>query len=82
MIDIFFDRFRTEAHLLLAACCKETWVAQLLPSLSVHISEFGGQKVNAHDQIMVMVLMMGMRATWSRYFLSLVEPWKEYLSFI
>ena len=78
MIDIVFDRFRNESHLLLAACCKETWVAQLLPSLSVHISECGGQKVNDHDQIMVMVLMMGMRATWS----SLVEPWKEYLSFI
>ena len=59
MIDIFFDRFRNEVHLFLAACRQETWVAQLLPSLSVHISEYGGQKVNDHDQIMVMVLMMG-----------------------
>ena len=56
-----FDRFRNEAHLLLAACRQETWVAQLLRSLSVHISECGGKKVNDQDQIMVMVLVMGMR---------------------
>ena len=48
MIDIIFDRFGNEAHLLLAARCQETWVAQLLPSLSVHISEYGGQKVKDH----------------------------------
>ena len=48
MIDIFFDRFRNEVHLLLAACCKETWVAQLLPSLSVHISECGGRSDHGH----------------------------------